>query len=298
MRTLVLRVYRDQSERFEWDAICSITSKTSPATLPEGVSHIRSDWSETSLQELLKGQDAVVSTNASYDPEMGWATEKTSVDAAIAAGVRFFFPCQYSMDTSNPSPSAQEDIPILATRILSLKYLQTKQDQISWVAVITGVLFDWILDLYGFGGFNLAHKTIKIFDGGNILFEATTFSQVGRTVAKCLKRSDLIKNQYVYVNSFTITQNQVMEAVERVGGGRFITITEGTVEELWSDGIEKRKDGNFGWVLALLAAVMYGKGGLAEYSTTKGLWNESLELPQENLDEVVRANWLRKKGRF
>lgn len=148
-------------------------------------------------------------------------------------------------------------------------------------------MFDWGLTIPGFGGLNIPDGTATIFDGGEIPYEATNLSQVGKAIAKCLKKPELTKNQYVYVNSFTVTQNRVLTAIEKATRKKF-TISESTVDTLWADGAEKFRAGQRMGILAMIAAAIYGKGGLAQFSTTKGLLNESLELPQEDLEDVVK----------
>lgn len=67
-------------------------------------------------------------------------------------------------------------------------------------------------------------------------------------------------------------------------------LVQGNLEEmLFNEGAEKRKQGNPLGVLAMLAGAFYGVDGLSQFSTKKGLWNEKLHLPQESLEEVVKA---------
>ncbi|EEA19187.1 hypothetical protein TMatcc_010265 [Talaromyces marneffei ATCC 18224] len=272
--------------------VTGVTRETSKATLPEGVRHIKSEYSEASLREAFDDQDAVISTIGSITPGEALTIQKQLIDAAIAAGVKVFFPSEYGIDTSDPS--AQEYIPFLADKIQTLDYLKTQQDKISWTAVVSGSMFDWGLDIPGFGGLNVPASTVTIFDGGDISFEATNLFQVGRAIAKCLKKPDLSKNQYVYVNSFTVTQNRVLAALEKAAGKKF-TVSESTVEQLWADGAENVKAGQPMGILAMIAGAIYGKGGLARFSMTKGLWNEKLDLPQEDLDECVKEYLAGKK---
>lgn len=260
--------------------ITGLTRESSEATLPAIVKHVKTDYSETSLLEAFKGQDAVISTISGG----GLALQKLIVDAAIAAGVKVFFPSEYGVDTSIRSSS--EVIPLLATKIETLDYLKLHQDKISWTALITGSVFDWGLDRPSFGGWNLPARTVTIYDGGNIPYEATNLGQIGKAIAASLRNPELTKNQYVYVNSFTVTQNEVLRALEKATGESF-TVSQSSVEQLRDDGARKLKDGQPLGMLALVASAFYGKGGLAHFSVTKGLWNDKLGLPQENLDEFL-----------
>ncbi|KAK1580464.1 NmrA-like family protein [Colletotrichum navitas] len=267
--------------------VTGLTRQSSSATLPEGVRHLTTDFSEASLLEAFRNQDAVVSavTSSQSDALM---LQKTLVDAAIAARVKVFVPSEYGIDTADGT--APKYVPALADKIEVVKYLKERQDKISWTAIVTGAIFDWGLNLPGFGGLNVTARTVTIFDGGDIPFDATNLDQVGKAIAKTLKRPDLTRNQHVYVNSFTATQNKVLAALEKATGDKF-AVSQGSVEE----GAAQLEQGQPLGILAMIAGALYGKGGLAYFSTTKGLWNERLALPQEDLDEFI-GNYIRGKN--
>ncbi|KAK2003693.1 NmrA-like family protein [Colletotrichum falcatum] len=271
--------------------VTGLTRQSSSATLPEGVRHLTTDFSEASLLEAFKNQDAVVSALTSSQSD-ALVLQKKLVDAAIAAGVKVFVPSEYGIDTADGT--APKYVPALGDKIEVVKYLKERQDKISWTAIVTGAIFDWGLDLPGFGGLNVAARTVTIFDGGDIPFDATNLGQVGKAIAKTLKRPDLTQNQHIYVNSFTVTQNKVLEALEKATGDKF-AVSRGSVEELWRGGAAQLEQGQPLGILAMIAGALYGKGGLAYFSTTKELWNEKLALPQEDLDEFI-GNYVRGKN--
>ncbi|KAF3802193.1 hypothetical protein GCG54_00012439 [Colletotrichum gloeosporioides] len=264
--------------------VTGLTRKTSAASLPEGVTHVKSDFSKASLANVFKGQDAVVSTLSSISPAGALASQNFLIDAAIAAGVKVFIPSEYGVDTSDLS--APEIIPFLIDKVETLNYLKKSQDRISWTAIVSGAMFDWGLAIPGFGGWNVAARTVTIYDGGDIPFDATNLDQVGRAISKSLKNPELTQNQYVYVNSFTITQNQVLRALEKATGDKF-DVSHGSVEELWQTGAAQVRDGQPLGALGLIAGAVYGKGGLAQYSAKNGLWNEKLGLPEEDLEQFL-----------
>ncbi|KPM37518.1 hypothetical protein AK830_g9037 [Neonectria ditissima] len=265
--------------------VTGVTRQTSDSAVPEGIDHIKSDYSEESLVIALKGQDAVVSTVSSIVVGQTLSLQKTIIDAAIKAGVQVFVPSEYGIDTADPA--APKYIPFLQDKVDILNYLKSQEDKISWVAIISGLMFDWGLHIPGFGGWDFKARTATIFDGGDIPFEATNLDQVGRAVALSLKSLGVTRNQYVYVNSFTATQNEVLKALEKVTG-RDWEVSEGTVDGLWEGGCDQVKGGNSLGALAQIAGAIYGKGGLANYSVNKGLWNDRIHLPGEILDEFVK----------
>lgn len=261
-------------------------SRHSPEnSVPAGVKFINSDYSAVSLLDAFKGQDAVIST-VSSTASGALDLQKSLIDTAIAAGVKIFVPSEYGVDTSDRS--SPNFIPFLERKIAILDYLKERQDKISWFALVTGSLFDWGLKIPGFGGWDLDARTVTIYDGGDVPYEVTTLDQVGRAIAKSLKRPGHTRNQFVYVNSFTVTQNEVLKALEKVTGDKF-NVSQGTVEDLWQGGATQLEEGQPLGVLAMIAGTIYGKGRLANYSKTKGLWNEKIGLAPERLDEVIES---------
>lgn len=261
-------------------------SRHSPVgSVPAGVKFINTDYSAASLLDAFRGQDAVISTVSSTNPG-SLDLQKSLIDAAIEAGVRIFVPSEYGVDTSDRS--SPNFIPFLAEKIAILDYLRDRQDKISWIALVTGSLFDWGLRIPGFGGWDLGAHNVTIYDGGDIPYEATNLDQVGRAIAKSLNSPELTRNQHVYVNSFTVTQNKVLDALERITGEKF-TVSHSTVEDLWQGGATQLKEGQPLGLLAMIAGTIYGKGGLANYSATKGLWNEKIGLAQQCLNETLES---------
>jgi uncharacterized protein YbjT (DUF2867 family) len=104
---------------------------------PAGAKLVKTDYSHDSLVAAFKGQDAVVSTIAGN--AIGDQTK--IIDAAIAAGVKRFFPSEFGSDTDNTH--ALEYFPGWASKGEIRKYLESKQDQIEWTAIFNGFFFDW-----------------------------------------------------------------------------------------------------------------------------------------------------------
>lgn len=116
-------------------------------------------------------------------------------------------------------------------------------------------------------------------------------------------------NQYIYINSFTITQNQLIAELENainnsVGEKKF-TLThidsQGQAKKAQEVLRESMKgEGEFieaasgsyakGSVELIACAVLADYGGMNHYSKREGgLWNEMLGLPKEDLAETVRT---------
>ena len=82
------------SEQFN---ITAIQRKESEATFHPSIKSIKSDFSGESLEEIFKGQDAVISTVGAT----GFAEQQKFVDAALRAGVKRFIPSELSTSSED-----------------------------------------------------------------------------------------------------------------------------------------------------------------------------------------------------
>jgi nucleoside-diphosphate-sugar epimerase len=261
--------------------VSGLVRQSSKTDVPAGVRLFRTDYSLQSLQDAFKGQDAVIST-INGD---GLQVQKTIVDAAISAGVKIFFPSEFGIDTSDPN--AAKIIPFLKAKVELLDYLQTKEEKLSWTSIVINSLFDWGLDVPSFGGLNIPARSAVIYDGGDVPYEVTSLDQTGRAVSASLLQPEATRNQHVYVNSFTITQNQLIQALEKATGDKF-TLSHDSVSNLRAAGFKQLESGDAMGMLALVASAFYGNFGTANYSKTKGLWNDKLGLPKEGLESFCQ----------
>lgn len=123
-----------------------ILTRDASKSSTSGTKAIQTDYSEASLLEALKGQDAVVSTIGA----LGTLTQMKLIDAAIVAGVKRYIPSDFALNT--PKLGAMEKmLPELymrlkpkATVIEHLKEQAEAHPEFSWTAVGSGPLFDWV----------------------------------------------------------------------------------------------------------------------------------------------------------
>lgn len=113
--------------------------KESEAVFPSGVKTIKSDFSDASLQEAFKGQDAVVSTVGAT----GLAEQQKYVDAALRAGVKRFIPSELS--TSSTDEAVLNLLPLFQVKKNLIEYLKSKESEgLSWTGIATSGLLDWV----------------------------------------------------------------------------------------------------------------------------------------------------------
>ena len=88
----------------------------------------------------------------------------------------------------------------------------------SWTAVANDAYLDWGLEQ----NFLLNWKEGKpeIYDGGNVLFSATTLSSVGQAIVGVLTHPGETRDRYVYVKDIDLTQNQLLEMAKEIDPGK------------------------------------------------------------------------------
>ncbi|RDW75792.1 hypothetical protein BP5796_06613 [Coleophoma crateriformis] len=257
----------------------------STSTFPDGVQIQKGDYSSLEfLTSALQEQDVLIILLAGLAPK---DLQTRLIDAAAAAGVPWVLPCEFSPDTSNP---------LMADCISVLKEKKNYRDQIetlgksSWIAVVTGLWFDYSL-AGGHFGINIAAQTAKLYDEGTTELTTSTLAQVGRGVTKLLEMpvSNLqqFKNNFVYISSFQVSQMDMLKAVQKATGakGEDWEITRVPVDEAIAQGTdEMAKENRRGMI-----DVLYGsnfKPGIGGCFREKSS-NAILGLAEENFEETV-----------
>lgn len=114
-----------------------LSRESSSYQAPSGVKLIKSDYSHDSLVSAFKGQDVIVSTIGGQD----FTEQVKIIDAAIAASVKRIVPSEFGSDTSNPI--ALQIFPPWNQKQKVREYLKSKEGQIEWTAIFTGLFIDW-----------------------------------------------------------------------------------------------------------------------------------------------------------
>jgi hypothetical protein len=138
----------------------------------------------------------------------------------------------------------------------------------------------------------------------------TKYFQVGRAVAALLSLPiksegskeeaclDNLRNKVVYINSFTVSQKDMLESACRVTGTKKDdwTITKEPAQDRYMSGIEEMKEGKrIGFVKMMYTRVFY-PDGCGDFEHNKGTLNEVLDLPQEDIDEATKVAIERSKA--
>ncbi|KAI1110068.1 hypothetical protein F5Y14DRAFT_430135 [Nemania sp. NC0429] len=268
--------------------VLSRNQLSSSAVIPSGIEVLQSDYSFKSLVDAFKGQDAVISTVSTLTVPQ----QLNIIDAAAAAKVKRFLPSEFGSDTSVDDDGAIEEF--LKGKQEVVRYLRTKEiDGLSWSALCPGAWVDWMLEEgNGLLGLDLASKAATIIDDGDQDFTASTIDLVAKATAAILLHPEETRNRYVQVHSFTLTQNSLLEALERVSGAKFSTTrtSRGELHALAKKHLARSVDDSGHY--ELVTATVLSGSKLVLFPERAAHWNKVLGLAQEeDLDEMVRRVW-------
>jgi hypothetical protein len=161
--------------------------------------------------------------------------------------------------------------------------------------VTTGFWYEWSLSIPAAYGFDFAKKNVTFFDDGDTKISTSTWPQVGRGVAALMslpgEELEKLKNKVVFINSFTLSQKDMLDSVLRVTGDSIDdwTVTKEPATERYTAGVEAMMKGDrVGFARMMYTRVFYPDGN-GDYETSRGTSNALLGLPKEDLDEATKA---------
>ena len=190
-----------------------------------------------SLEAALRGQDAVVSAMAFEAIH----EQKNIVDAAANVGVRRIVPSEYGNDTLNPKLAT---VPIYQPKIAireQCERLAAEKPPFSWTTVQNASFLapDWTLDFI----VDVKDRGCDVKDGGNVLFCATTYTDIAQAIVGILTHLEETANRPVRISSVNTTQNEIIAIAKELGAVDGWHITHSRTEDLeaearrrWSEG--------------------------------------------------------------
>ena len=263
-------------------AVTVLSRSSSKSTYPQSIHNVRiSDHPSTEeLVKVLRGQDAIVVVFAGSNDDL----QIQYADAAAQAGVQRFIPADFgSCDSS--SPRALELIPLYRAKQKVRQHLQqlASAGSLSWTSLVSGHFFDWVLT----SQYDLKSRKALIFDDGDIKFSTTTKETIALAVVHILQKHEETKNRMLYIQSFCVSQNEILQSLERLSGQswerkhvpseKYIKDTQAKLEGNPNDAEEWE---NMVSVVGVIDANWEGKDDFA---------NDLLGIKNEDLDQVVKG---------
>ncbi|KAH7129423.1 hypothetical protein B0J13DRAFT_138016 [Dactylonectria estremocensis] len=253
----------------------SHASTTTRITIPD-------DMSVAGLTEALRGQDVVIASFPLADVNQ----HLRLVEAASLAGVKRFVPADFgSCDAA--SPNARRLLKLYRDKDLVRQKCEetaAANPSFSWTALVCGHFFDYgVHD--GLLHFDLAAKTADILDDGSARASASTLRRVAEATVAALRRPEPTRNRTLYVQSFCVSQPEVLAALERATGGT--PWTQRTVDsKAFVEDASRRLEANY--TKHAMEEIVFVLGALeADWTKEEGFAMELLGLEDEDLDQVV-----------
>lgn len=250
----------------------TIIIPSDPPTLPD-------------LAHALTGIDTLICALNPSDFEI----QLRLADACVLAGVSRYVPADYGSAPSD-DPIVLDLLPSFRNKQLVREHCQrlaeeNGEGEFTWTSLITGHFFDYGLrtELLGFD-LSKGKGTAMLFDGGRDKWSTSTVAQIGRAVAAILEKEDETANRLLLVQSFCVTQLEVLNAIEAVKGQERLKRTEirskGYIEE-------KRIEMEKGSTEAVEEMVTVLGIKRSNWEGKEGHANELLGLKEEDLAQVV-----------
>ncbi|KAK8065784.1 hypothetical protein PG997_012531 [Apiospora hydei] len=258
------------------------SSKSAPPPDPSvRIVTVDDDMSLESLREALQGQDAVIASFRPRDVDV----HLRLADAAAAAGVKRFVPADFgSCDSS--SERVQELVPLFLAKVRvreRLQKLAAEKPGFTWTSLVTGHLFDWGLR-ENFLHFNLKTRTADILDDGKYRSSTSTLERVSEAVVKVLQNEEVGRNKMLFVQSFCVSQLDVLASLEKATGDKWKVNWLGS-EQFIKESKAKADAGDKEAVEDLVFALGAVDG---DWEGKDDFAMATLGLRNEDLDEVVQ----------
>jgi hypothetical protein len=273
--------------------ITAISRNDSKATFAEDIAVARVDYNESdTIVKALKGQDALIITMSVF----ARGAQEKLIRAAADAGVPWVLPNEFGMYNTE---EAQNDT-IGPGKRLDRELIESLAVS-SWIGVTCGFWYEYSLSST-FYGIDIPKREVVFADDGMQRLNTSTWAQVGLAVANLLSLPvsashqtgpslEQYRDRMLYISSFALNQREMFEATKRVTGTTDSDwkITFEPAKQRFANAKERMRNGDhsaFG-VALYTRYFMDDEAGLFEKN--RGLDNERLGLPKEDLDEATQA---------
>lgn len=135
-------------------------------------------------------------------------------------------------------------------------------------------------------GFDLNEKKAIVLNDGNGKWSTTTLASIGLAVKNAMLVPEKTANKYIYVNSFTLSQNDILTSLEKATGVTW-DVDHVDAEEQKNAGMAKMAGGDFSGAMSIIRYMHNVEGHGCNFATYKESSNELLSLPKLDLDDVI-----------
>ena len=217
-------------------------------------------------------------------------TQKRIARAAADAGVRRFIPADFGSCDSARGSRALELLPELyGVKAEMREYLQGLYEEsgMGWTSLVCGHFFDYGLGS-GLLGFDVRARKVRLFDGGEGYWSASTLGLVAEAVVGILRREEETRNRLLYVQSVRTSQVEVLGVLEELTGEEWEREDVDSQEYIKKqrmvyDGQEEGDKPQARENIVMVAGLIDG-----DWTERKDFANELLGLKEEKAHDLIR----------
>ncbi|KAK1777244.1 hypothetical protein QBC45DRAFT_417315 [Copromyces sp. CBS 386.78] len=255
---------------------------------------VPSSWSLPDLTSALRGQHAVIAAFPLRDLQSHLVLAEA---AYLSSTVTRFIPADYgSVDAR--SPLARDLVPLFGKKVAVRELLEKLSDKsdnkkFTWTSLVNGHFFDWGLTngFLHFYPFDKKGPRAHILGDGNEKSSQATLGQVARAVVNVLtgdgEHLEKTRNRVLMLQSFLVSQNDVVDVLEKVTGRKWVREYVDTEEYIRER--KKVADGGGEGAAEAIEDLVFALGVVEGDWTNKEEYSmELLGLEEEDLETVVR----------
>lgn len=266
----------------------SSSSAATKDALPSTVTvrKISSDYPEAELVEAFTGQDVVIGAISMT----GMHLQYRIIDAAVAAGVKRYFPTEFGLDEL---PDWLVELrPMFRIKHDVRDYLVTKEkDGLEWTAIVCNVFFEMGITSgffhfhWGKGEGQKKNKAILV-DGGDVKWVATTLDTVAVAVVRSIERADKTRNKLLLIQDFRTSQRELFDRIKQKTGSDAWEVEDVKYDE-W---LEEAKETVRGGDNSALGSLTFGTVLLgSKWEERPEYGNTLLDLPTRSFEEAIQS---------
>lgn len=208
-------------DQFNITAITRLESKYSPPATQSNIKHTTVEYASfASLRDAFVGQDAVV--NCVTGGATQYEPSKLIIDAAVAAGVKFFFTNEFVGHIDSEQYRRLPEA-FVGAKVRIREYLNglAAEGKIAWTSLNGGPFFDmWLMK--GPGGIDVKNRRVRTYGTGNNPIFWTPLPTMAVAAANMLRNPEYVANRPIYICPFEkLSQNLILSTLESVLDTKF-----------------------------------------------------------------------------
>ncbi|KAF3916843.1 hypothetical protein ABW20_dc0109513 [Dactylellina cionopaga] len=236
------------------------------------------------LSEAFKGQDIIISAISPY----ALLQQKEMLTVAAEVGVKRFIVAEFGPDTEDKTQTDAAEVFKQNREVLRHAQEVCKSSGMTYSGVIPGIFFEMCL-LDGELGFEFETRTAHIYGGGGKKIEVSRLGDVGIATAELIFQPDKWANQFVYFSNWTVSQGDILDALNKVDEKGPWKVVDRPTEWLKKRGDKKVAEGNMEGLVDEAWAVMFSQGLGEPFSKNRELVNQQLGITENGIEDFVEA---------